>query len=1036
MLKRKIWAALVTLAMLVSYGQAAVFAENGIIPDWSFEEGKWGFGDNTTQMMVSDEAAYEGNHSMKVTNQAVDKDNAYIDFDLKANTNYKLTFYTRSAWDWGALVKLHSCGAKWKELVSQTTSPSENGADWKKVTVKFTTNDETKYRITIVGNVYGNEIPPIYFDAFEIIEQMADKTGEIVNGGFENGDQLWSLPDNGVYTITAEDAQEGANALRIHGIGNYTAVRRTISVAANTKYVLSFYAKKSGNDNAFVKIFRGDTEDADALLSQINMTSGEWRRYTYELDLGEDTQFRILIFDGGATAYYDNFALTKVDAGKLILDGGFENGGLGWNFGDQCNLDADAYKGKYSARLPGGGDGWSQRISQVVNLEKNTDYILSFYAKAPKDWSALCKIKDGALYSSGISSNGDWTYQTVAFNSGDNETTEVAFVWSENETRIDNVALVKAADYQEPSEDEDIEPIIKGVPADFSGKSDLTVGFIGGSVTQGAGAAAFTDTWVYKTAEYLENRTGLPVNPVYAGIGGTGSDFGVYRLYDQVLKYSPDIVFIEFSVNDIERDKAEVQKNMEGMIRAILSMPKKVSIILVFTANDDFSGVSNTHQEVANYYGIPTINIKNYIRDCIENGQFAWSDISGDKVHPNSYGYGLYAEYIQSVLNSEFGKYVCYNDFVETPMTDCNYVTPRLLPPEAAQLGEGWRIENNMLVSDVKNAQCTLTFSGTSFGFYKNEPDGTSLNLSIDGQEYGESWVNFGAPYRIITESLENKAHTVTITNNADDGIRVSLAGFMIDDASTYEYPEEMAADNKIINGSFEAGKEGWDMGNHWSVTDEAAYSGRYALKINNSGSGSDYCSTTQRFKVEKNTDYVLRYYYKGTGDFVMKLLDPKTGAAIVQDFPKGTEDWTLAAVPWNSGEYTQIELQFMDNLAVMYIDDITFVKKTDRFNILDQQFTDGTKAITGLTGIARAYGTCLLDNQSGAEQKAAVVAALYQNGVLVKADYQDYTVAAGGIARAEIMLDGIQGEGYTMKLFVLDGMSGIQPYCDAAEIR
>ena len=35
-----------------------------------------------------------------------------------------------------------------------------------------------------------------------------------------------------------------------------------------------------------------------------------------------------------------------------------------------------------------------------------------------------------------------------------------------------------------------------------------------------------------------------------AGIGGTGSDFGITRLYDDVVSRDPDIVFVEFSVND------------------------------------------------------------------------------------------------------------------------------------------------------------------------------------------------------------------------------------------------------------------------------------------------------------------------------------------------------------------------------------------------------------------------------------------------------------------------------------------------------
>ena len=987
--------------------------------------------------MVTDEQAYEGTHSLEVTNQATTSDTAYIDFDLKPNTSYNLTCYTKSAYDWGALIKLYSCGDEWIELISETTAPSTNGEEWKQVSVDFTTNDVTAYRITIMGNMNGADYPSIYFDSFEITERMQDKTGEIVNGSFEYEDQLWSLPTNGFYSITDEDAQDGNYSLMINGIGNYTAVRRTINIEANTKYILSFYAKKTGNDNAFVKIFNGDTEDDSALLRQINVTGDQWQRYTYDINIGEQTKFRILIFDGGAKAYYDNFSLLKVDSDKLIVDGGFENGGLGWNFGEGCNVDTDAYKGQYSAKLPGGGDGWARRISQNVNLEPNTDYILSFYAKAPKDWSAVCKIKDGGLATQGVKSDGNWTYQTVAFNSGDNETAEIAFIWNTDETRIDNVELVKAADYQEPSEDdEDIEPVISGVPADFSGKTDLTVGFIGGSVTQGSGADSFTDTWVYKTASYLEEKTGLPVNPVYAGVGGTGSDFGIYRLYDDVLRYSPDIVFIEFSVNDIGRDETQVKENIEGMIREILSMPKKVSIVLVFVANDDFSGVSNIHQEVANYYGIPTINIKNYIKDRIENGDFVWSDLSGDKVHPNSYGYGIYAEYIQSVLDSDFGKYICYNELKETPLTDCDYVTPRILSIDAADTSSGWRIENNMLVSDTKNAQCTVTFTGTDFGFYKNKLDGTSLNISIDGVDYGETWVNFGAPYRIITDDLENTTHTAVIVNNADDGIKVSLAGFLIDDATVYEYPEEIVKDNKVENGSFELGTENWNVGNHWSITDEEAYSGNYSLKINNDSTGSDYCNTTQRIKVEPNTDYIIRYYYKGTGDLVMKVLDPQTGSAIIQDYPKTAQDWTLVTVPWNSADNTWVDLQFMDNVAVMYIDDVTFLKKTDTFAILDKQFTDGTKTVTSLNGIDKIYAECLIDNQSTQEQKVTVAAAVYNNDKLIDIEYSDYTVSAGGVKSARVGINIPGTDGYSVKMFVLNGLNTLMPYCEYTEIK
>ena len=36
------------------------------------------------------------------------------------------------------------------------------------------------------------------------------------------------------------------------------------------------------------------------------------------------------------------------------------------------------------------------------------------------------------------------------------------------------------------------------------------------------------------------------ISEINATIGGTGSDFGVFRLKDHVLQYKPDHVFVEF----------------------------------------------------------------------------------------------------------------------------------------------------------------------------------------------------------------------------------------------------------------------------------------------------------------------------------------------------------------------------------------------------------------------------------------------------------------------------------------------------------
>ncbi|MBQ2880827.1 MAG: hypothetical protein IJE40_01025, partial [Clostridia bacterium] len=72
----------------------------------------------------------------------------------------------------------------------------------------------------------------------------------------------------------------------------------------------------------------------------------------------------------------------------------------------------------------------------------------------------------------------------------------------------------------------------------------VTVAFIGGSITH-------SDAYRSYVMEYLINA--YPDNEfveVRAGIGGTTSAFGVGRIDKHVIEYDPDIVFIEFSVND------------------------------------------------------------------------------------------------------------------------------------------------------------------------------------------------------------------------------------------------------------------------------------------------------------------------------------------------------------------------------------------------------------------------------------------------------------------------------------------------------
>ncbi|MDY6313894.1 MAG: SGNH/GDSL hydrolase family protein, partial [Clostridia bacterium] len=61
---------------------------------------------------------------------------------------------------------------------------------------------------------------------------------------------------------------------------------------------------------------------------------------------------------------------------------------------------------------------------------------------------------------------------------------------------------------------------------------DLRIGFLGGSITEGAGASAIKNRWATKVVnEYFkENYSNKNVIEMNAAIGGTGSEYGMQRV--------------------------------------------------------------------------------------------------------------------------------------------------------------------------------------------------------------------------------------------------------------------------------------------------------------------------------------------------------------------------------------------------------------------------------------------------------------------------------------------------------------------------
>jgi len=86
----------------------------------------------------------------------------------------------------------------------------------------------------------------------------------------------------------------------------------------------------------------------------------------------------------------------------------------------------------------------------------------------------------------------------------------------------------------------------------------VTIAAIGGSITQGSISNGAKDSQVKTKSCYAdiffawwkETFPQSEITVVNAGIGATDSYLGVHRVQEDVLDYHPDLVLVEYSVND------------------------------------------------------------------------------------------------------------------------------------------------------------------------------------------------------------------------------------------------------------------------------------------------------------------------------------------------------------------------------------------------------------------------------------------------------------------------------------------------------
>ncbi|MCD8073679.1 MAG: SGNH/GDSL hydrolase family protein [Lachnospiraceae bacterium] len=180
----------------------------------------------------------------------------------------------------------------------------------------------------------------------------------------------------------------------------------------------------------------------------------------------------------------------------------------------------------------------------------------------------------------------------------------------------------------------------------------LTIGFLGGSITQGSLSSTPQTCYAYLVYSWWkENFPMADVSYVNAGIGATTSQFGAARVGEDLLSYKPDVVFLEFSVND--GSNAHFLETYEGLVRRVLSDETAPAVVLIYNVcYDNGASAQLMHAKVGRHYDLPGISMQSSIYPELLAGRIENRAITPDDLHPNDAGHELVASVITCYLET------------------------------------------------------------------------------------------------------------------------------------------------------------------------------------------------------------------------------------------------------------------------------------------------------------------------------------------------------------------------------------------------
>jgi acyl-CoA thioesterase-1 len=192
--------------------------------------------------------------------------------------------------------------------------------------------------------------------------------------------------------------------------------------------------------------------------------------------------------------------------------------------------------------------------------------------------------------------------------------------------------------------------------AKLNSTADTTIVALGDSLTSGWMVALGSMEFLREMLMSRYPQAGIRL--INSGIPGDTAPGGLFRLQQDVFSYAPDLVLVEFALNDAfcGCSLGDYRRAIEAIIERVRQESSAEVMLLTSTLPADMEELDTVDsfyaelKQIAREKACAVAAVDEHWRDAIEGGMPHHELVLHDRVHPSETGYRLMAEAIMKCL--------------------------------------------------------------------------------------------------------------------------------------------------------------------------------------------------------------------------------------------------------------------------------------------------------------------------------------------------------------------------------------------------